>query len=65
MLVLWCGVLWGSVVVLAWAWVLVSAGSDAALRALGGLSWPNRVSGLLAVAAWVTGAAIWWQRRSR
>jgi hypothetical protein len=63
MLVLWCGVLWGSFVVLAWAWVLVSAGSDSALQALGRLSWPNRLSGLLAIGAWGVGAAIWWQSR--
>jgi hypothetical protein len=64
MLVLWCGVLWGSFVVLSWAWVLVSDGTGPAVQAMGRLSWPNRVSGLLALSTWLVGAAIWWQRRA-
>ena len=63
MLVLWCGVVWGSFILLSWAWVLVSAGGGSALQALVRLSWPNRLAGLLALAAWLLGAALWWQGR--
>jgi hypothetical protein len=64
MLVLWCGVVWGSFILVAWGWVLVSAGGGSALQALARLSWPNRLAGLLALAVWSVGAALWWHGRT-
>jgi hypothetical protein len=64
MFVLWCLVAWGTLLVFSWAWVLLSEGRAPAVQAVTRLSWPNRATAVLAVVVWVSGAFVWWQRRS-
>ncbi len=63
MLMLWCLVLWGSLLLLVTGWAALTRGGGAALGAFTRLSPLNQLIALAALAAWALGALALLERR--